>query len=278
MARKTDSEKYHVWRHRIFKSYQSMGLDATLDLLKGSKLSKNAKKGLHGELLFYDEYKDSKKLEPSLDAGTKTDFYGIDDKKPMHYDVTTNLHYKNPNAYLPLRKKGLDYTIVLVEDLKKRKFEFFPLKFPICSDCGQTAHYILYLVPSTSEIYRNLPLTDDQRILIYCPCGYNKELEDFNYVVDSPLELAGEISANQYEEELRDPNFNFKKIIQQESISLVQFFEKESQRLISALVENEYQITDRDGDGFWEGRICWKHPLAKNLDDTIDLYYGNWGV
>ncbi|GAI06832.1 unnamed protein product [marine sediment metagenome] len=75
---------------------------------------------------------------------------------------------------------------------------------------------------------------------------------------------------------MRDSNFNFKKFIQQESIPLIQFFEKESQKLISALVQNEYILTDKDGGGFWQGRVCWKHPLAKDLGDAIDFYYGNW--
>jgi|GEM_PF-4965236 len=49
-------------------------------------------------------------------------------------------------------------------------------------------------------------------------------------------------------------------------------FESESQKLISALSEGDYIITDpRDADGYPGGRILWVHPLADRFfGDTID--------
>ena len=76
-------------------------------------------------------------------------------------------------------------------------------------------------------------------------------------------------------EETKDPKYNPDKFIKTESISTVQSFESESQKMISAFSEGDYIITDpRDGDGYYGGRILWVHPLAARFfGDIIDYDY-----
>lgn len=109
------------------------------------KITPNLKAGLKGEIIFYDLYKDELKLDALLDAGVKADFMGIQNCKPVNYDVTTNLKYKDIENYREaMQRKNKLYSIALV-NLKSEEVEFFPLKFPICPTCNFFSHYILYI-------------------------------------------------------------------------------------------------------------------------------------
>ncbi|MCK4736535.1 MAG: hypothetical protein KAT65_29045 [Methanophagales archaeon] len=207
----------------------------------------------------------------------KADFTGLKNSVPTNFDITTNIDYKNINEYVNcIQKRGKKYEIVLV-DLKKQNTEFFPLRFPICRNCGMFSHYVLYLLPPTTEFYYSSNISDVQKIILYCPhCDEDKELEALSFEIPSLFPMAKEVEEEQKYPETRNNSFNFNKFLEQESIPIVRFMEKETRKLISALAENEYVFTGSDGEGYWQGHLHWKHPLAGDLGDAISVYYGSW--
>jgi predicted nucleic-acid-binding Zn-ribbon protein len=269
---------FHGFRRYVFATYEKHGFDAALDVVKKSKALPNVKAGLNGELLFYDKYFDELKPEPLLDAGVKADFAGIRKGRMINFDVTTNLDYKNIDNYVEvIQKRKKPYEIVQV-DLKSQEIEFFPLRFPICPKCGKFSHFVLYVAPPTSEFYRINDISDGQVVIQICgKCGYFKERTALSFEIEltGPMldEMAAEkdvISARYTTTELRDyQNRN--------SISTIKFFEKNTELLISGLAENYYVITDPgEADGYWDGKLYWKHPLAKDLSEYLNIYYGPW--
>lgn len=277
---KDSVDLYHYVRRHLFGVYEKYGdLDRAFEILddRYRELHPNQKAGLKGELLFYHEYKDSFRLETLLDVGVKADFTGLKNSVPTNFDVTTNMDYKKINDYVNcIQKRGKKYEIVLV-DLKKQNIEFFPLRFPICKNCGMFSHYVLYLLPPTTEFYHYCGISDVQKIILYCShCDEDKELEALSFEIPSLFPMAKEIKEKQKYPEARNNSFNFNKFLEQESIPIVRFMEKETQKLISALAENEYIFTGSDGEEYWQGHLHWKHPLVKDLGEAIPVYYGSW--
>lgn len=270
---------FHDFRRYVFATYEKHGLDAALDLVKNSRTLPNIKAGLNGELLFYDKYFEELKPEPLLDAGVKADFTGIREGKLINFDVTTNLNYKDIDAYVELiQKRKKQYEIVLV-NLRNEEIEFFPLKFPICPNCEKFSHYILYLEPPTTEFYRMNNVSDEQTIIQVCSkCGHFVENKTTHFAVD----LFGPDIEQMSEEQDVDGSLRYtteevKKYQNRESISTIKLFEKDTELLLSGLAENYYVITDpRDADGYWDGMLYWKHPLARDLVQYLNIYFGKW--
>lgn len=275
--KKSVINSYHNARRHLFWTYEKYNdLDPALEVLEKrySYFKANWKAGLKAELLFYHEYKYRYGLETLLDAGVKADFTGLKNQSPTNFDVTTNTNYKNINDYVEvIQKRGKKYEIVLV-DLKKQNIEFFSLRFPICKNCGMFSHYVLYLLPPSTDFYNATSISDLQRLLSYCPyCDDDEELEILSFEIPSLIQLSSEL-----EEEQRDPitridGFNSNTYVKQESINILRFFEKETRKLISGLAESEYVFTGRDGDGYWHGHLHWRHPLAKDLGESIPFAY-----
>ena len=221
------------------------------------------------ELLFYDRFYIELKLDPLLDAGVKADFSGVRNNKPVNFDVTTNIEYKDINKYVNVvQRKKKRYEIALV-NLKSEEVEFFPLRFPICPECGLFSHYVLCMLRPSSEM--TWSLSSSQALLRHCPSCFEFDLvKEYSCYIPSILVELEDV----YEmyEETGDPKFDPDKFIKTESISIVQSFESESQKIISAFSEGDYIVTDpRIADGYHGGRILWVHPLADRFfGDTID--------
>jgi len=262
-------------RHHMFSVYEkTRDFDKSLEILEKYPLVRPSKYGLRAELLFYDKYYRELKLDPLLDAGVKADFSGIRDKKAVNFDVTTNLKYKDINKYVDaVQKKRKRYEIALV-NLKSEEIGFFPLRFPICPECGLFSHYVLFMSRPSSDV--TWSLSTSQALIRHCPNCYEFDvIEEYSYYMTSVLVELEDISHDQMYEETRDPKFNAEKFIRNESIPIVQSFESESRKLVSALSEGDYIITDpRNGGGYYGGRILWLHPLAVSyIEDTIDYDY-----
>lgn len=278
--RKTVINLYHDARRHLFGVYEKYNdLDRVLETLKERYKSfrPNWKAGLKAEFLFYHKYKDRFGLEPLLDVGVKADFTGLKNNMATNFDVTTNTDYKDINDYVDyIQKRGKRYEIVLV-DPKKEKIEFFPLRFPICRNCGKFSHYVLYLLPPSTQFYYYSGRSDVQTVILYCPyCDEDEELETLSFVIPYLSHLPKEIEEQQKYPETRNNSLDLNKYLEKRSIPIVQFMEKETQKLISALAENEYVFTGTDGEGYWHGHLHWRHPLAKNLGKSIPVYYGSW--
>ena len=115
-----------------------------------------------------------------------------------------------------------------------------------------------------------------QTLIRYCAYCDNVSTEEYyGHTIESILYLVEEISDMQSHDETRDPGLNLDEFVRREGISVAQFFESQSQKLLSSLAEGDYIITDpRDAGGYNGGRVLWKHPLAEqHLNDVIDFYY-----
>jgi len=237
------------------------------------------KAGLRGELLFYDKFFEELKLEPLLDAGVKADLTGVRGGDLVNFDVTTNIEYKDIDKYVEIiQKRKKTYEIVLV-NLKNEDFEFFPLRFPVCPKCGRFSHYILYLEPATTETCRWSDISDEQSIVQVCTkCKYFEDLKTLHFEVHSlSAEIDEMVSTIDVDE---SPRFSSKDVAdysQKASSSIVKFFERDTELLISGVAENKYVITDpRDASGYYDGLLHWKHPLAHDLSNYLGIYCGEY--
>lgn len=265
---------YHEKRRLVFATYNKRGYDDAMEIVIRCK-SPQWKSGLAAEILVYDKFRRRMKLQPLLDAGDKADLTGKMGRRMANFDVTTNLKFKDIDEYAEISQdRGILYCIALA-NLKTEDVEFIPLRFPYCQECKMFAHHILYLVPSASETFAAGGISDDQRVIRYCPsCLEVKEEVDFNYHVPSVA------SAMDFLKDRVDAGYPPKEVsdqLKRDFVSTVEFFECESNLLLSALAENGYVVTHpQSGDGYYAGEVHWKHPLAKTLDETIDVHYGPW--
>jgi len=262
-------------RHHLFSVYEKTNdFDRSLEVLKRYPLVKPAEHGLKAELLFYEKFYTELKLDPLLDAGVKADFSGTRNRKPVNFDVTTNLQYKDINKYANVvQKKRKRYELALV-NLKSEEIEFFPLRFPICQECGLFSHFVLFMSRPSRDV--TWSQSTSQAIICHCPTCWEFEIvEEYSYYISSTLLALKEMLSLQACEESRDPDFDADEYLKNDSIPLVQSFESESRKLISALSEGDYVVTDpRDADGYFGGIILWVHPLAARFfGDTIDYDY-----
>jgi len=266
---------YNKARHHLFSVYEKThDFDKALSVLHEYSLVRPSKHGLKAELFFYDKFYRRLRLEPLLDAGVKADFSGLRSRKSVNFDVTTNLQYKDINKYASVvQRKRKRYEIALV-NLKSEEVEFFPLRFPICPDCGLFSHYVLFMSRPSSDVFWSS--SRSQAVIRYCPqCNEFDVLKEYSYEMSSILVTLEDVKSTKMDPEIGDPNFDLNKFVLDETLPVVQSFESESQKLLSALAEGDYIITDpRDADGYFGGRILWTHPLANNyFGETIDYDY-----
>ena len=131
-------------------------------------------------------------------------------------------------------------------------------------------------MPAIAETLVINEISDEQKILRYCQfCREYEEKSEFYYEIHhfskyrNTLSESGELDDGPHYTEVQ-----IKSLIEQAAIPVTQFFEMESNLLISALAENEYRTTNpKDGDGFWCGGLQWRHPLARELGTEIDFTY-----
>ncbi len=267
-------------RAKVLATYEKRGIDIALRVLRNARIPPTMRAGVHGELLFYDQFRAKFRLEPLLDAGSKADFTG---KRPrrstmINFDVTTNIEYKDVDDYVNcVQIRGKRYEIALV-NLKTEEITFFPLRFPICSDCNRFSYYLVYLVPPTTTTYSAANITDEQTIVRYCPwCADGEEIRSYNYEVHS-LQATNEYLSS--ERDVGDSTMysakEIREVIDHDAASIIRFFRRLSRLELSGVAENEEKIVGYKDNFETVGKLYWKHPLAKKLDDEIDFYYGRW--
>lgn len=119
--------------------------------------------------------------------------------------------------------------------------------------CARISHYVLFMSRPSSEM--TWSISTGQALIRHCSHCFEFDLvKKYSYYIPSIfVELQG---VYEMFEETRDPKFDPDKFVKNESISIVQSFESESQKMISAFAEGDYIVTDpRDGSGYHGGRI-----------------------
>lgn len=279
MAKNTGKEhpadRFNRIRHHIFSVFEKTNdFNKALGTLHDYRLSKPWLCGLKAELLVYYKYRHPLKLEPLLDAGVKADFTGMRGKRMINFDVTTNLDYKDIDKYAELvQKRRRQYEIALV-NLRNEEVEFMPLRFPICPDCGKFSHYIVFMSRPSSSVFWFA--STGQVLVRYCPfCDDYNDIDHYDYEVGSILLHLEERVSDQKHPETAYPDFEPDKYLKKESIRVIQFFETQTQKMLSALYEGDYIMTDpKEGDGYQGSRLLWAHPLSRRyVDDTSDFSY-----
>jgi hypothetical protein len=268
---------YHERRRLVFGTYRKRGYEDARAVARQTS-DPRWRAGLLGELLVLDRYKNDMQLNVLIDVGEKADLTGVVDGRAVNIDVTTNLDYKDINKYAEVsQKEGKTYYIAHA-DLKSEEIELFPLRFPYCEACRSFAHHILFFVPSMVESHSMSEISDDQRVITFCPsCGEIEERSTYNYLIRHLSTDENELREYAHESGMYTEKQVEEKLLK-DRIATVEFFETESNLLLSGLAENTYVITDpRDADGYWAGGLHWKHPLVRNLQDEIDVYFGTWG-
>jgi hypothetical protein len=267
-------------RAKVLATYEKRGLDIALKTLNSERVPPTMRAGVHAELIFYDRYRTDFALEPLLDAGSKADFTGNRPRRsiPINFDVTTNLDYKDIDEYVNcIQTRGRRYEIALV-NLKTEEVTFFPLRFPICHECSRFSYYLIYLVPSTSTTYSTVGISDDQRVVRYCPwCDDGEEVRSYNYEVRS-LSYAEEDMSSELDvdESARYSSAEIRDAIDADATSIIRFFRRLSRLELSGVAENHERMVGYKDNFETIGKLYWKHPLARKLDDEIDFHYGSW--
>jgi hypothetical protein len=250
---------FHNFRHYINRVYETRGIDGALDLLRRSRVNERWKKGVKAEILFYDVFREKKHLSPLLDV-MKADFVGVERGRNVYYDVTTNLSFKDPRQYTDYLKKNRRYEIVVV-DLDELKFDFIPLRFPICDYCGELSYYLFHLCFPMSETWRVNEVSDNQDLVKYClSCDDYETVESFSYLIPLPVEEAENARVCSYDED-GNSDFDFNLHLKKEGERIGRFGQKLTQNVISAVVENEW-LWENKHEGDWYANMLWRHFFA----------------
>lgn len=259
---------YTIVRHHVFSVFEKTGdIDGALAVMSQYSIPRNLfpnfYSGLRAELIVYANKRTELKLEPLLDAGVKADFSGVRKGRPINVDVTTNLDYKDINHYAGVtRKRGKLYEIALV-NLKTEDIEFFPLRFPICPDCGNFSHYVVFLgAPDSAVLFW---ASEWQITARHCPhCLTFERVSSDNHVLHSPL-----VYLENLDEDDTPSDLTPEKYLAMKSIPIATFFEKVGGKIVSALAEQEWELVDKHGEAEWDWRLLWKHALAKDIDASV---------
>ena len=237
-----------------------------MKILQNKRIPATSKAELEAELIFYNKFSSKMSLEPLLDPGAEADFTGKKGGHIVYFDVTANIEFIDINKYVDIIQKRM-YEIVYV-NRRNEEVLFYPLRFPICKTCNRFSHYILYLEPPISEICMYAEISDTQTLIQYCSsCGRSIRLKTYHYLI--PFfsgELEYLIDRYNFEEQVY-----IEKVVRRSAVSVINFFEKVSDLLISGITENaikdEYGIISQQSNNYKNKELHWKHPLARDLKE-----------
>jgi len=240
------------------------------------------KKGMVAEVMYYHLFRKEQKLEPSpirIDKFFKADFGGRDPatNKPILIDVTTNPYPKLKKARTGELKEvlsefrffeslglKLQYRIA-VFDPNSESYELSPLMLPIHNE-GYVGHYIVELEPD----YKDLGLVemDAYLFVVYLDDPLNpseaidaEHIRSYMFFPGEVLELdtlIWELEELEYESKM-----NLEELVAEDRSSIAYFIRKEIGIIPSAVLDFNYIITGRNGEGYWDYIVTWIHPLRE---------------
>jgi hypothetical protein len=164
-------EKYHKARRIIFsQALKDIKVARSWLPSYAKKLGPKSYAGLKAELDFFERSKDELSLVLALDIGDATDFVSIQNGRMVRFDITTNLDFKSLDTYEPLKEKGGDYKIAV---LNGTHFELIDLGFKKCVHCNEGMIFpTVVLLPENYNDQGESRWSNDQAFVDVCGmCG-----------------------------------------------------------------------------------------------------------
>ena len=273
------AEIFNKIKNMAFAIYHKNGYAAACRFVDANyeNLRHNGYIGLKAEIGFYERYRDSMSLTPSLDYGIKCDFSGMFDKSVCRFDVTTNINFKHLKDFEPIQSKTtIPYKIAVVDHETGAIEDIFDINFPVDqSGEGRLFEILIFHHGDVNEHgeFRNNPYQEVYRISNVNPIDDNKLIDTLTdwYIPD----------IHSYKEALwenicdDDSDSSVANQIDKEVTSYIvenaKFLSKESGHNIVACGQRSYQYRGKDGDGEYTTKIYWQHPV---IDGYLPDYLG----
>lgn len=226
---------YNEKRRIIFSTYHSKGLEEASQYLEGyrSTLGNTGYTGLKAELEFYSKHQREYSLTVAGDMGEHADFAGNIGNKPVRFDITTNVKYKELKTYEKFLCEGYDYRIAILDNANWEIIDVLELSFPKCDSCGDSFSFPLAITHPMNYNRHGDPLWhSDQDIIGFCPacCA----IEEKEKIYNSPIKSFSELHSDLYEL----PENELITHIKAEFRSSVKYLSKESGLNLIGIAEN----------------------------------------
>lgn len=259
---------YNDKRRIIFSTFHKGDqgqIDAFAYLEKYQKiLEPTGYKGLKAELGFYQKHRKDLSLTVALDVGDHADFAANISGEAYRIDVTTNVNYKNLKEYEPFQKDA-KYKIAIVDD-NGNLDEMVDINFPFCPNCskGRLIDMAVLLGENTNDEGESEWSNDQVQISICNNCDYFEEHQristHFLRTFSDQVAAAREADRENWEEaqESGQPYaFNEDSVVKGHAGSTVPYLQSQFNTVLMALCDQEYQMIDHDGDGYYSITPKW---------------------
>lgn len=263
------AEKYNSIRRIIFSCVHKHGFDDALKCLESTyrpKMDPNHYRGLKAEFTFYREYGKELQLTVAGDMGEHADFSGLYQGQICRFDVTTNLSYKNFSTYEPFMGEGPRYKIALLSQSSFDVIDVLDLAFKPCTDCGGHLIPCIALLDQNYNRHGEAQWTNDQLLMDVCT-GCQQYFERNRFTTTGVFSLQEVFdSLDEYED-------SASAITAREDhlLNVYRYFRPAADANLMALAEHSYNVTERDGDGYWAFRMVFKNKaVAAELPDEIE--------
>jgi hypothetical protein len=280
--KKNQAQLYNEKRRILFcaANDRKLGFNIAYEWLDGykKKLGYNSYIGLKAELRFYEYYRKEYALTVAGDTGEHADFAGMIDKKPIRFDVTTNLDYKKFKNYEPFLGDGIKYNLAFFDQKNFELIDVLSLAFESCR-CGGFLIPSLLLLPENSNRHGEPNGTYDQVLFEVCTrCGEHRILERYTHsFLYSIREYSRQLSEYYEESSISDEEYN--QYINDYSLDVYNFFRREHKEDLMCIGSRRYvdqmYLTGIKGDGEYKVSYDFMNKvvvddLSEELDIDID--------
>ena len=270
------AEIFNKIKNMAFAIYHKSGYAAACSFVDANyeKLGHNGYIGLKAEIGFYERYKDSMFLTPSLDYGIKCDFSGMFDKSICRFDVTTNINFKHLKDFEPIQSKTtIPYKIAVVDHETGAIEDIFDINFPVDqSGEGRLFEILIFHHGDVNEHseFRNNPYQEVYQISNVNPLYENKLIDTLtDWYIPDIKSYEAELWENIYDDDSSTVN-QIKKEVTSYIVENAKFLSKEYVHNIVACGQRSYQYIGKDGDGEYTTKIYWQHPVIEGyLPDDL---------
>ncbi len=278
-TKKNQAQLYNEKRRIVFcaANNEKKGFNVAYEWLDGYKqeLGNKSYIGLKAELKFYEKYKKEYALTVAGDTGEHADFSGVIDKKPIRFDVTTNLDYKKFKDYEPFLGDGIKYNLAFFDKNNFELIDVLSLAFQSCH-CGGFLIPSLLLLPENTSLHGRPNGTYDQILFEVCTHCYEYSiLERYSHHL---LYSIGEYSSMLFEhyEENRISDKVFSRAIDDYTLAVYNYFRREYKEDLMCIGSRRYldlmHLTGIKGDGRYIFSFDFMNKMVMDdLPDDLDF-------